>query len=230
MIYAGFDASQFPGEATMQWLKENTNLRWCGFYLGPAPSHHDAGWMTHRATLEGWGLAPVYVGQELAGPGSHLVSPAQGAIDGGEAARLMRTAGFQQGSVCFLDLEDGAPFVEPRVGYVVAWALALQGATVQGHPSGFHAGIYCSHAIAQAVHQALITVGVESPDMWVFRVKTTDKHVVVGRSFSEEDPGVGSGYGPAYLWQCEQNAVIDVAGRPLQVDLSTSLFQNPAGP
>jgi hypothetical protein len=40
------------GQITM-WLKNNTNLVWCGYYLGPTP-------MTNRAKLvaNGWGISP----------------------------------------------------------------------------------------------------------------------------------------------------------------------------
>ena len=36
--FAGFDRSDYPGKAAMDWLKANTNLKWTGFYLGPARS------------------------------------------------------------------------------------------------------------------------------------------------------------------------------------------------
>ena len=81
--FAGFDASGFPGLSEMEWLKANTNLAWCGFYLALAPSHPDAGWMPHRAELaaQGWGFAPVFVGQQVTGPGSRHTTAGQGIID-----------------------------------------------------------------------------------------------------------------------------------------------------
>jgi len=80
---AGFDTAFYPGDSQMAWLKANTNLVWCGYYLAPAPSHRDTSWMGTRATLlaQGWGIAPVYLGQQTTGPGSHNVSPAQGPAD-----------------------------------------------------------------------------------------------------------------------------------------------------
>ena len=64
MAHAGFDISGFPGTSKMATIKSTTNFEWCGFYLGPAPSHKNKGWMAHRADLvgQGWGLAPLYVG------------------------------------------------------------------------------------------------------------------------------------------------------------------------
>jgi hypothetical protein len=59
------DTSLYPGDAVMAHLKQNPNLVWTGFYLGPAPSHSGASWMSRRDFLvaSGWGLAPIYVGQ-----------------------------------------------------------------------------------------------------------------------------------------------------------------------
>lgn len=229
MAFAGFDTSAFPGLAAMAWLKAHTNLAWTGFYLAPAPSHADAGWMAHRAELaaQGWGFAPVYVGQELAGPGAHQVSAEQGKVDGADAAQLMATAGFRPGSVCFLDLEDGAPWAEPRIGYVTAWALALQGPTVAGRPSGYHVGVYCSHALAQPVRDALEDTGVVDAEIWVFKVATTQRHPVSGTAFSQSDAS-GGGVAWAQFWQHDQNAVIDCNGHPMLVDLSTSLWRDPS--
>ena len=77
--FAGFDRSDYPGDQVMSWLKANTNLVWCGYYLGPSPSHAGTTWMTRRAALAaaGWGVAPIYVGQQITGPGSHNPSTAR---------------------------------------------------------------------------------------------------------------------------------------------------------
>ena len=56
--FAGFDAYQYPGDETMDWLKANTNLVWCGYYLAPSPSQtKDTSWMGKQAYLAGagWG-------------------------------------------------------------------------------------------------------------------------------------------------------------------------------
>jgi Domain of unknown function (DUF1906) len=144
--YPGFDILAYPGDDSVAWLKDNTNLSWCGYYLAPAPSHDDESWMGQRATLTaaGWGLAPTYVGQQLAGPGSHVVTGPQGQLDGADAAHLMTQEGFAPGSFVYLDLEDGPPFTAPRTDYVNAWVTAVQAA-------GFQAGIYCSHGLAEDV-------------------------------------------------------------------------------
>jgi hypothetical protein len=219
--FAGFDASAFPGFSAMAWLKANTNLVFTGFYLSPAPSHRDNGWMaTHgELTREGWGFLPVFVGQQLGGPGSHQVSGPQGRFDGELAAALMKAAGFPLGARVFLDLEDGEPLVQPRTGYVTAWARAVEAA-------GWRAGAYCSHSLGEVVRETMRAGGAEDPRIWAFRVASTQPHKVA-RPYWDEwmlDPADPH----AIAVQHDQNAWIDLRGKPLLVDLSTSLTPDPS--
>ena len=140
--YAGFDRSDFPGALAMAWLRANTNLCWCGFYL-PSPSHPGTSWIdADDEALDGWGLAPIYVGQQVTGPGSHLVTAAQGAIDGADAAAKMGAAGFDPKSCVYLDLENGPPFGPAQQAYVGAWCDAVSAAD-------FLPGVYCSFMFAR---------------------------------------------------------------------------------
>lgn len=220
--YPGFDTDGFPGADQLAWMKANTNLVWVGYYLAPAPSHANTSWMGQRAALQaaGWGLAPVYVGQEIAGPGRHLVTGAQGAIDGADAANLMTQDGFAAGSHVFLDLEDGPPYAAPRTDYVAAWAEAVSSA-------GFQPSIYCSHLIAADVQAAL-----PNARIWAFRVATTSPHAVPGTTFPDPDPS-GCGYAGAFAWQRDQACNLQLSGAPhaaLSVDLSTALGPDPSAP
>jgi hypothetical protein len=178
--------------------------------------------MGQRATLvaAGWGIAPTYLGQQLGGPGSHVVTAAQGAIDGANAAQLMAGEGFAAGSYVYLDLEDGPPFVAPRADYVAAWVGAVTGA-------GFAAGVYCSHVFAGAVASAC-----PGARIWAYKVGTTATHPYPGTDFPVSAPA-GSGYPHAYMWQLEQNCVIGLPPAPggkLQVDLSSALGPDPSAP
>lgn len=114
--FAGFDRSDYPGDAIMTWLKRNTNLMWCGYYLAPAPSHPSTSWMTNRAKLaaNGWGLAPIFVGQQVTGPGALNPSAASGAADGNSAVSLMSAEGFAAGPVVYLDIENRPPLTAPQ--------------------------------------------------------------------------------------------------------------------
>lgn len=217
----GFDISVYPGDSVMSWLKDNTNLAWAGYYLGPAPSHPHSDWMEKRSWLnsEGWGLAPIYVGQEQdTGPGSHILTEDQGIADGRQAAMLMRQAGFPIGSCVYLDVEDGSPIIPSQVAYISAWVDAIIS-------TDFSPGIYCSHSVADQIHTARAQARI-----WAFHVQTTNEHAVPGTNFPNLDPS-GCGYAGAFAWQIEQACLIDCPIAPLQkllVDLSTAVTADPS--
>jgi len=129
-FFAGFDRDIYPGDTVMAAIIQKTNLRWCGFFLAPAPCHTDTSWMTKRAFLQGlgWGLAPLYVGQQLDGPGSHNVTAAQGAIDGQNAATLAAQAGFPNGSIIFLAIQQD-PLKQAEHGF--AQMTMLKGSVIR---------------------------------------------------------------------------------------------------
>lgn len=214
--FAGFDASGYPGTARMAELKRTTNLVWCGFYLGPAPSHSDAGWMAHRAELaaQNWGFAPIYVGQQVMGPGRHVVTAAQGEADGVDAVELMRKAGFATGSCVYLDLENGPPFQTAQREYVSSWVDAVGKA-------GFAAGIYCSFLFAVEVADLFPRARI-----WAFHVRTVSRHPVAGPNYPNPDPST-SGFAGAVIWQHGDSCVID---GQLLVDLDSANSPDPSAP
>lgn len=215
--FAGFDRSDYPGDAIMAWLKANTNLVWCGFYLR-APSHPDQSWVGARASLvaQGWGLAPVYVGQETMGPGSHNVTPAQGTNDGKDACARMAATGFPAGSFVYLDLENPDPVHQSA--YVAAWIDAV----VAG---GCGPGVYTSFLDAAQI--ASLRPGVR---IWTFHVRTVSQHHVAGKTFPSPDPTT-SGYINANVWQLDDSALIPCAVAPggqLLVDLDSADSADPS--
>jgi len=219
--YAGFDCADYPGDACMDWLKANSNLVWCGYYLAPAPSHPDQSWMTRQAVLAaaGWGLAPLYVGEQVIPPGSQHPSAAKGATDGADAVQKLTAEGFAAGTCVFLDLEDGS-LPQPLADYTAAWVDAVAA-------GGFQPGVYCSHVIAGQVNALRPGLSI-----WAFKVPTTSVHVVAGPPFRQDDPA-GSGCAAAQAWQLEQNAQIGVPPAPggkLTVDLSSAVSPNPSAP
>jgi hypothetical protein len=220
--FAGFDSSAYPGDVIMKWLRANTNLVWCGYYFGKTPSHTGTGWMGKRAVLQGlnWGIAPLYVGQELIGPGSHHTTGIQGASDGKDAANFMTSEGFAPGSVVYLDLENGLPFPDAQKNYVKNWCSTVQ-------QVGLAPGVYCSHTFAAQVGTLVPTALV-----WAFKVPTTDPNRVPGPHYPDPSP-VGSGYTGAFIWQLGQHCLIDVPGAPggsLEVDLDSASTPNPSLP
>jgi hypothetical protein len=119
--FAGFDSSEFPVIAEMNWLRSNTNLVWCGYYLAAAPSHGSTSWIRQRVQMAkaGWGVAPIYVGQQINGPGRHSVNGPQVKTDGNDAVTvtLLAGEGFPSGSYRSF---YRAPTHEPGNKYVLA--------------------------------------------------------------------------------------------------------------
>lgn len=221
--FAGFDRSDYPGAAAMAWLLAHTNLRWCGFYLAPSPSHQALSWMkAPPEAFEGWGRAAIYVGQETTGPGSHKVTAAQGTIDGQDAAALMTEANapFEDGSCIWLDLENGMPLTTAQREYVAAWCDAVTA-------EGYAPGVYCSFQMAALIAQ--LRPGVR---IWVFHVPTVQQHRVAGSTFPSPDPST-SGFAGASVWQRDDEAVIACSVAPggvLTVDLNSANSADPSAP
>ena len=212
MFYRGFDTYQWPGDAQMSALKGAFD--WCGYYL-PAPSHPNLDWVGRRPHLvaAGWGLAPIFVGQQIVGPGSHVVTADQGKADGMAAAETMARDEFPPGSWLYIDLENGPPYGKPEGDYVSAVIAAVTA-------GGYRAGVYCSHAMAAAVAAA-------HPEarIWAFRVPTVER-TFAAPPYAAPDPAM-CGYAGAFAWQYRQNVRLSVGGL---FDLSSSRTADPSSP
>ena len=130
--YLGFDTNIYPGDRTMKiWADEGT-YHWVGFYL-PAPCHRDDSWSGKRDTLlsMGWGLAVVYVGQQVwqtskkpkkgATCSNAFVSGSRGATEGRDAIARMIAEGFPHGTVIFLDIERMDRIPASMKSYYKTW-------------------------------------------------------------------------------------------------------------
>ena len=221
MPFAGFDSLSYPKDPVMAWLKANTNFSFVGFYLAPAPSRPDSDWMDRRSTLsaQGWGFAPVYVGQQEPNqPGSHILTPQQGEIDARDAAGLMTTAGFPAGSVVYLDIEQGGALSPATSAYVKAWVETLAGL------KSFTPGVYCSHSTAATLVKAVGVVRI-----WTWNLIDLAPQ---SPTFPTADPS-GSGVAQAVLWQHAQNKSIAFTGGPvksLAIDLDCASVPDPSQP
>ena len=217
MAYAGFDRADCPDLAMMARLKAETNLEFCGFYL-PAPSQRGTTWRGKRAALvaQGWGIAAIFVGQQVTGPGARNVTAEQGSIDGARADAAMAVEGFAPGSWVYLDLENGPPLTQAQVEYVRAWSSAVE--------RGFYrAGVYCSYMFAAQVQSLL-----PSARLWVFHVPSVAAHPVDGTTFPTPDPKT-SGFAGAVIWQRADEARL-TAFDNLACDLNSAMMRDPGAP
>ncbi len=207
--YAGFDIDVFPGLDVMRQLKETTNLVWCVHYL-EAPSHQESGWTGHRSLLVrlGYDVLPVFVGQQITGPGSHKASAAQGLSDAFAAEQRLLADTFPERTVCALDIESGPPFAGLIADYAVSWCERL--ATY-----GYTPGIYCSHLMAAEVARLI-----PEAKLFIYQVPTlAPTHATA----PFETPEMSRFSWPqAIACQHRQNVRIAVGGHTLTVDLDVA--------
>jgi len=219
--FAGFDRSDYPGDSVIAWLKANTNLVWCGYYLAPAPSHQSASWMGNRAALvaAGWGIAPLYVGRQITGPGARSPNAQNGTDDGNNAVQLLSSEGFPANTAVYLDLENGPPLTSDQEDYIANWCTQIRA-------GAYTPGIYCSHLLAETVHNLQTDA-----QIWAFKVTTTAPHPGPA-PYPTLDPA-GCGYPGARAWQLGQECIITIdptLGGTLTVDLSTCSLADPGTP
>jgi hypothetical protein len=216
--FAGFDRSDPLTPDQFDWLQKNSDAKWVGGYL-PSPSHGARTWcgLWQGLKAKGWGVAPVYVGRQVMGPGSHAVTAANGTLDGQDAAAQMTTEGFAPGSFVYLDHESPSQeFITS--GYTAAWIDAVQAA-------GFGAGLYGS--FLQGAQFAALRPNVR---VWVYRVPTVARTTYPNDTFPELDPA-SSGFPGAFAWQLRDNIAIPDAAAPggwLVVDLDSALSADPS--
>jgi hypothetical protein len=245
MAFAGIDRLQYPGNDFMAGLMTNTNLLWTGFYLAPAPSQGNRSWMTHRADLRamgpGWGIAPLFVGQQApGGPGSHILTVDQGHADALTAAQLADDAGFADGDEndlpgaprIYLDIEIGGNLAPNLLAYVNAWCEMLRSDQTNYLPA-----VYCSFKNTAA--QLLAA----NPDLvvWVFNINQFlshhDQALVGPGEFLKPDVPTQSGFPSATAWQWIQGfasittTLPSGTGQTLATwDLDVSIAPDPSHP
>jgi Domain of unknown function (DUF1906) len=232
-FYLGFDRLTYPGDSVMQSLKASTPLAFVGLYLSPAPNQQYTGWMSKVATLKsmGWGLIPLYVGQQLPGPNlSSTLTAAQGTADASNAVTLAHTADLAAGSVIYLDVGTGGTLPTNFMTYITAWIAGVDG-------SSFSPGIRCSDSQTEAQISGAVA---QSVLFWIFKPVNQGAVTVNANTESAPDPG-SSGFAGATVWRYKEslpNAAVtmtwtDTTGTsqtlsPLAMD--TSAVPDPSNP
>ncbi len=229
-MHLGFDRSQYPGDSVMQSLWDSTSMAFAAAYLAPAPSHGPADWMPAIPVLKsmGWGLVPVYVGQQVIGLGSHTVTPAQGVIDAQNAATLAASATLDAGSVLYLDIENGGTMPNNQVDYVTSWVNEVSSNT------SYWAGVYCSSV--QTAKQ--ITEHVGAIPVWAYHPPDPGSATVDLSTETPPDPA-RCGFATALVWQYRMNlngAVTTIkwtdsatgTAKSLVVDLNSAAVLDPS--
>jgi hypothetical protein len=228
--YLGFDTNIYPGDRTMKiWADEGT-YDWVGFYL-PAPCHKDDSWSGKRDTLlaMGWGLAVVYVGQQVwstakkpkkgATCANAFRTGSRGVIEGRDAIGRVIAEGFPHGTVIFLDIERMDHIPQSMKDYYKAWTKTVL------EDGRYRVGYYV-HAdnaaeVFRDVKSVLSAAGdTTEPPFWIAgRTKIFDP----GKS----DP-TDVGHAFAEVWQGLLDVTRTHAGIRLPIDVNVSGSRSPS--
>lgn len=150
LMYAGVDTAAYPGDDWARRVYNETNIWYLSYYLGGQNAAKGTEtWRGHRSFLTtlGFGLIPIYVGQQVDSSQFYArLTAKRGHADGIMAALLMSEEGFPSNSVCYLDVEGRTASLK-LTAYVSAWIDGLQS-------GGYRAGVYCD---ATAVAPALLS-------------------------------------------------------------------------
>ena len=227
--YLGFDTNIYPGDRTMKIWAQDGTYDWVGFYL-PAPCHKDDSWSDKRDTLlsMGWGLAVVYVGQQVwktsrkprkgATCANMFITASRGVADGHDAINRVIAEGFPHGTVIFLDIERMDRIPASMKAYYSSWTRTVL------EDGRYRVGYYTHHDNAAEIFRdvkAVLTAKGDTtePPFWIAgrtKIFDTDKMPTdVGHAFAE-------------VWQGLLDVTRTHAGIRLPIDVNVSGSRSPS--
>ena len=202
--YLGFDLNEYPGDDALPVLRKTFSF--ASYWLGPPPGEKRSSWLAKRAVLQsqGFGFVVLFTGKATREVISLQDALREGASQAQEAATLARQDGFPQGSVIFLDVEEGGRLPLHYHEYLQVWYEALAHA-------GFRAGVYCSGVPVKEGPGVTITtaedihahMGSRAMVYWVFNDACPP---APGCAFPANPPPPShSGFSAATIWQYAQS-------------------------
>ena len=248
VAYPGFDTSLYPGDAAMAaWRYPSSPYYWTGYYL-PAPCHRDVTWAGKYNTLTtmGWGVAAIYVGQqdwsqipqsvvvrgavlsaqasqsiatEAATCSASLLSTDQGTAEAADAVARLRTDGFPDRSVVFLDVEFVTSVTPALLEYYRAWIVGVL------RDGRYRPGVYAAKSNATTLRVAALDAyrsagSNEDPPFWI--ASST------GFSLGASPTAVGLDF--AKLWQGRFDVTEKWNGVTLLIDVDIAARKSPSAP
>lgn len=135
--YLGFDRNEYPGDEALPLLRKSFSF--ASYWLSPPPGEKANSWIGKRSVLQsqGFGFLLLYQGRTSSQLPYKKDSIEAGLADARAAANAARRDGFPEGSVIFLDVEEGGRFFDGYHAYLRSWAESLK-------QEKFRPGIYCS--------------------------------------------------------------------------------------
>jgi Domain of unknown function (DUF1906) len=135
--YLGFDRNRYPGDPALKLLRQTFSF--AGYWLSTPPNETSNTWEGKREILtsSGFGFLVLFNGRidrELKTPADPRTL---GKNDAAVAVRVAKREGFSDGTVIFLDQEEGGRMLPEQRAYIYAWIDAV-------NASGYRVGVYCS--------------------------------------------------------------------------------------
>jgi hypothetical protein len=135
--YLGFDRNDYPGDGALEILRKTFSFS--GYWLSAPPGEASNSWPGKREILNsnGFGFLVLFNGRLDRQIKPRSNASALGASDAAAAVAAARMEGFPEGTIIFLDQEEGGRMLPEQRAYAYAWVDGVNSA-------GFRAGIYCS--------------------------------------------------------------------------------------
>jgi hypothetical protein len=127
--YVGFDRNDYPGDAALPDLR--SHFVFTGYWLTNPPGATSNTWLGKRPALlrAGFGflvLANGKLDKEILRAQKSGTRPGQlGQQDGRAAAEAAKREGFPEGTIVFLDQEEGGRLLDEQAGYLLGWTEAV---------------------------------------------------------------------------------------------------------
>jgi len=202
--YLGFDRNEYPGDEALPFLRKTFSFT--SYWLGAPAGEKRSTWQGKRALLasQGFGFLVLFNGRESRQLKSAFYARQMGFMDADSAANFARGEGFPDGTVIFLDIEEGGRLPNNYHEYVSAWGDTLEIA-------GFRAGVYCSAMPVDEGDGTKITtaqdirshIGSRPMVFWVYNDACPPSP---GCTFPQTPPSPAtSGFSSATVWQYAQS-------------------------
>ena len=140
--YLGFDRNDYPGDANLKLLRQT--FSYAGFWLNQPPGEKANTWAGKRQAVQsaGFGFLVLFNGRLFSQLKTALNAGRLGRSDAEAAVAAARREGFREGTVIFLDQEEGGRMLPQQKAYIYSWVDGVAAA-------GFRSGIYCSGIAAK---------------------------------------------------------------------------------
>ena len=135
--YLGFDRNIYPGDTAIPILRKT--FVFTGYWLSPPPGEKSNTWSGKRELLraQGFGFLVLYRGRDSSELKSEAVAKRLGTEDAAGAATSAKSEGFSNGTIIFLDVEEGGRLPANYHTYLRTWLDEVLKA-------GYRGGVYCS--------------------------------------------------------------------------------------